>query len=107
MLPAALCVSLGRRHLGVRHLIRGILGLGGLLAAIMMLADGMYWQFRGIGEMSNSGELGPVLERFLKGCQSEGAVIAAIIFVLSVIILSWPPKPRKMMLTPALNQGVS
>jgi len=107
MLPAALCVSLGRRHLGVRHLMRGILGLGGLLAAIMMLADGMYWYFQGIGEMSNSGELGAVLERFLNGCQSEGAVFAAIIFVLSVIILAWPPKPRKMMLTPALNQGVS
>jgi hypothetical protein len=107
MLPAALCVSLGRRHLGVRHLIRGILGLGGLLVAIMMLADGMYWQFHGIGEMSNYGELGPVLERFLQGCQSDGAIFAAIIFVVSAIILAWPPKPRKMTLTPALNQGVS
>ena len=107
MLPAALCVSLGRRHLGVRHLIRGILGLGGLLAAVMLLAEGMYWHFRGMGQMSNSGELGPILERILKGCQSEEAIFAAIIFVISVIILSWPPKPRKMTLAPALNQGVS
>lgn len=107
MLPAALCVSLGRRHLGVRHLIRGILGLGGLFAAVMLLADGMYWQFRGIGDVSNSNGLGPVLERVLKGCQSDGAVYGAIIFVISIIILSWPPKPRKMMLTPAFNQGVS
>jgi hypothetical protein len=107
MLPAALCVSLGRRHLGARHLIRGILGLGGLVAAVILLADGMYWQFRGMGEVGNSGELGPILERVLKGCQSEEAVFAAIIFVISIIILSWPPKPRKMMLIPAFNQGVS
>jgi len=107
MLPAALCVSLGRRHLGARHLIRGILGLGGLFAAVLLLADGMYWIFRGVSEVGGSEELGPVLERVLKGCQSEEAVYAAIIFVISGIILSWPAKPRKMMLTPALNQGVS
>ena len=107
MLPAALCVSLGRRHLGARHLIRGIIGLGGLLGAVILLADGMLWKFRGMGAASNYEELGPILERILKGFQSEEAVFAAIIFVISVIILSWPAKPRKMILTPALNQGVS
>ncbi|MHC4203670.1 MAG: protein kinase domain-containing protein [Planctomycetota bacterium] len=106
MLPAALCVSLGRRHLGARHLIRGIVGLGGLLGAVMLLADGMLWKFRGMGEEINHGELGPILEHILKGLQSEEAVFAAIIFVISVIILSWPAKPRKMMLNPAFNQGV-
>jgi TM2 domain-containing membrane protein YozV len=107
MLPAALCVSLGRRHLGASHLIRGILGLGGLFASVMLLADGMHWKFRGMIDEGNYGELGPILEQILKGFQSEEAVFAAIIFVISVIILSWPAKPRKMTLTPALNQGVS
>jgi hypothetical protein len=106
MLPATVCVSLGRRHLGARHLIRGIIGLVGLLAAVLSLADGMYWTFRR-GSVANFEEFGSVLERVLKGLQSEGAFFAAIIFVVSVIILSWPARPKKMMLTPALNQGVS
>ncbi|MHC4325400.1 MAG: TM2 domain-containing protein, partial [Planctomycetota bacterium] len=107
MLPAAVCVSISRRHLGACHLIRGILGLGGLLSAVLLLADGMYWKFRSVETATGTEELGPILERILKGCQSQEAVFAAIIFVISVIILSWPAKPRKMMLNPALNQGVS
>ena len=107
MLPAALSVSLGRRHLGARHLVRGILGLGGLFAAVSLLADGINWRFRGMSEEINQGEIGLILEQILKGLQSEEAVFAAIIFVISAVILSWPPKPRKMILNPALNQGVS
>jgi len=107
MLPAAVCVSLGRRHLGARHLIRGVLGLGGLLAAVLLLADGMYWAFRRAETMIGTEEFGPVLERVVKGCMTEEAAFAAITFVISVVILAWPARPRKMMLTPALNQGLS
>jgi hypothetical protein len=107
MLPAAVCISLGRRHLGARHLIRGVLGLGGLVAAILMLADGMYWGFRrGVPEAGFT-EFGQVLERVLKGLQSEGAFFAAVIFVASVVILSWPARQKSTVLTPALNQGIS
>ena len=106
MLPAAVCISLGRRHLGARHLIRGILGLGGLLAAVLMLADGMYWGFHRRGAV-NYEEFGSVLERVLKGLQSEGALFAAILFVAAVVILAWPARTRKTILTPALNQGLN
>ncbi|MHC4352553.1 MAG: TM2 domain-containing protein [Planctomycetota bacterium] len=111
MLPAAVCISLGRRHLGARHLIRGILGLGGLLAAVLMLADGMYRPFYGGYRSENAytigEEFGSVLQRVLKGLQSEGALFAAILFVAAVVILAWPARPRKMMLTPALSQGLN
>jgi hypothetical protein len=107
MLPAAVCVSLGRRHLGARHLIRGILGLSGLLAAVLMLADGMYWSFRRMETMTGTEKLGPVFERVLKGLQTEGAFFAAMLFVAAVVILAWPARPKTMMLTTALNQGIS
>jgi len=111
MLPAAVCVSIGRRHLGARHLIRGVLGLGGLLASVLMLLDGMYWSFRGDYRGNNSyvvgEEFGSVLERVVKGCSSEGAFFAAVIFVAAVVILAWPARPKKPMLTPALNQGLN
>ena len=107
MLPAAVCVSLGRRHLGARHLIRGVLGLGGLVATILMLAEGMYWGFRhGIPETGLS-EFGQVLGCVLEGLKREDAFFAAMIFVASVVILSWPPRQKRTVLTPALNQGIS
>ena len=107
MLPAAVCVSIGRRHIGARHLIRGVLGLAGLVATVLMLADGMYWGFRrGVPETGFT-EFGQVLERVLKGLQSEGAFFAAMIFVASVVILSWPARQNRTVLTPALNQGIS
>lgn len=106
MLPAAVCVSIGRRHLGARHLIRGILGLGGLVAAVLMLADGMYWSFRRVETATGTQELGPVFERLVEGLKSEGAFFAAVIFVVSVVVLAWPARPRKAVLTPALNQGL-
>ncbi len=107
MLPAVVCISIGRRHLGARHLIRGILGLGGLLAAVLVLGDGMYWTFRRGTHVTGHEGFGPTLERLLKGLQSEGAFFAAILFIAAVIILAWPARPRKPMPTPALNQGVS
>ncbi|UCE46970.1 MAG: protein kinase, partial [Phycisphaerales bacterium] len=84
MLPAVVCVSIGRRHLGARHLIRGILGLGGLLAAVLMLGDGMYWTFRRGVPAGGYENFGPILERLLKGLQSEGALFAAILFIVAV-----------------------
>jgi len=107
MLPAAVCVTLGRRHLGARYLIRGILGLGGLLAAVLILGEGMYWSFRRALPEAGYEEFGTVFTRLLKGLQSEGAFFAAIAFVAAVVVLAWPARPRKMMLTPALSPGVS
>ena len=107
MLPAAVCVSIGRRHLGARHLVRGVLGLGGLLSAVLMLANAMYYSFRRGNPVTGYEKFGAVLERVLKGCQHEEAFFAAIIFVVAVVILAWPARPREMMLTPSLNQGIS
>ena len=109
ILPAAVFVSMGRRHLGARHLIRGVLGLAGLLAAVTLLSDGISYSF-GRAQLNptlGSPKIGPIIECLLKGLQNEEAVFAAIIFVISVVILAWPARPRKMMLTPALNQGIS
>ena len=104
---AAIFIVTGRRHLGARHLIRGVLGLGGLFATVMWLSDGIAWGFRrGMNDLSSQ-PLGVVLERMLKGCQNEEVVIAGVFFLVSVVILAWPARRKQVMLTPALNQGVS
>jgi hypothetical protein len=104
---AAIFIVTGRRHLGASHLVRGVLGLGGLFATVMWLADGVAWGFRrGMNDLGSE-PLGVVLERMLKGCQNEEVVMAGMFFLLSVVVLAWPARRKQVMLTPALNQGVS
>jgi hypothetical protein len=107
LLFAAVFVIIGRRHSGACHLIRGVLGLGGLLAAVMWLAEGISWGFRGNDEALASQQIGPILEMVLKGCQSEEVLFAGVFFLVSVVILAWPARHKQIMLTPALDQGVS
>jgi hypothetical protein len=104
---AAIFIVTGRRHLGARHLLRGVLGLGGLFATVMWLTDGIAWGFRrGMNDLGSQ-PLGVVLERMLKGCQNEEVVFAGIFFLVSVVVLAWPARRKQVMVTPALNQGVS
>jgi hypothetical protein len=106
LVVAAAFIVTGRRHLGARHLIRGVLGLGGLLATVMWLSEGIAWGFRGVPNLGSQ-QLGVVLERMLEGCQSEEVVIAGIFFLVSVVVLAWPARRKQVMWPPALNQGVS
>ena len=104
---AAIFIVTGRRHLGARHLIRGVLGLGGLFATVMWLSDGIAQGFRrGMNDLGSQ-PLGAVLETMLKGCQNEEVVMAGMFFLLSVVMLAWPARRKQVMVTPALNQGVS
>ena len=107
LLFAAVFVIIGRRYLGARHLMRGVLGLGGLLAAVMWLSEGISWGFRGNDETLASQQIGPVLEMVLKGCQSEEVLFAGVFFLLSVVVLAWPARRKQIIYNPALNQGVS
>jgi len=106
LLLAAIFIIIGRRHLGARHLVRGVLGLAGLLAAVMWLCDGISWGFRGIDDLGSQ-QLGVVLERMLRNCQGEEVVFAGVFFLVSIVVLAWPPRRKEMTLTPALGQGVS
>jgi hypothetical protein len=103
---AAVFIITGRRHLGTRHLVRGILGLGGLLATLMWLTQGISWEFRRFNDFGPE-HLGKTLERMLEGCQSEPVAIAGIFFLVSVVVLAWPARRKQITLPPALNQGVS
>jgi hypothetical protein len=107
LLLAAVFVIIGRRFSGACHLIRGVLGLVGLLAAVMWLSDGISWGFRGSDEALASLQIGPILDMVLKGCQSEEVIFAGVFFLVSVVILAWPARRKQIIYNPALNQGVS
>ncbi|MEJ2703964.1 MAG: protein kinase [Sedimentisphaerales bacterium] len=107
LLIASVFIVIGRRHSGARHLIRGVLGLAGLLGALMWLSDGISSGFRYGRSAFDSGQIGPVLDRILQSCQSEEVAFAGVVFLVSVVVLAWPAHPKQVALTPALGQGVS
>jgi len=108
LLLAAVFMVMGRRHLGIRHLTRAVLGLGGLFSAIFLFIDCTSgYRFRNIQEALNKNQLGPAFEKLLDGCIDGEAVFAAFIFLASIIILAWPPRRKQIVTTPAPDQGVS
>ncbi|MBN2181471.1 MAG: protein kinase [Sedimentisphaerales bacterium] len=108
LLLAAVFMIMGRRHLGIRHLLRAVLGLGGLFFSIFLFIDGIGgYRFRNIQDSLNSRQIGPAFEKLLDNCTSEEAVFAAFIFLVSVIILAWPPRRKQIVTTSAPNQGAS
>jgi hypothetical protein len=108
LLLAAVFMVIGRRHLGIIHLMRVVFGLGGLFFAIFLFIDciGGY-SFRNIQESLDARQIGPAFEKLLDSCTGEEAIFAAFIFLVSIIILAWPPRRKQIITTPAPNQGAS
>ena len=108
LLFAAVCTVIGRRHLGARHLLRAVLGLAGFLWAVTMFTNHVAERrLDEVFDMLNAQQIGPAVERLLAICSGQGAVVAGIIFLVSVVVLAWPARRRQTTFTPALNQGVS
>lgn len=109
LLFAAICMVIGRRHLGARHLLRAVLGLTGFLWAVTMFTDQVSGHsFDEVVNMLNSQQTGLAIDRLLEICSGQGVIYAGVIFLVSVVILAWPPRRRQQtILTAVPNQGVN
>jgi hypothetical protein len=108
LLLAAVFTIIGRRYLGARHLVRGMLGLAGFVFAFIFFSDAMSGSyFQEVVNMLNSQQIGPAVETLLRSIHDEQALFAGIFFLASVVVLAWPARRRQAILTPAPNQGVS
>ncbi len=102
----AVFIILGRRHWGIQHLIRALLGLVGLFFAFLAFSDAFPNSYpTGFNELLKSGQKGPAFEMLLNSIGSAEVIIAGIIFLISVVILAWPPNKQTILTTPQ-NQGV-
>ena len=103
----AVFIILGRRHWGIQHLIRALLGLVGLLFAFLAFSHAFPYNYPvGFNELLKSGQKGPAFEMLLNSLSNDEIVMAGIIFLISVVILAWPPKKQTILTTPQ-TQGVS
>jgi len=104
---AVIFIIIARRKSGPLHIIRAVLGLLGLLAALLFLSEGLPRYPQEVIDMLNSDQLGPALEKLLKSTGEDEAVMALILVVVSVIILAWPPRQKQPVFrTVAQNQEV-
>jgi len=107
LLLAIICLSAGRRHLGAAHLLRAVVGLIGILGAVLLFAGAAYGgSFNEAAEMLNSGQIGTAFELALGAFHRGKAIGAAVLFVLSVIILAWPARRKESAYVALSNQGV-
>ncbi len=107
LLLAGVFIILGRRHLGVRHMLRAILGLMAFFCVLLVFSDAMSGSYyQEVVNMLNSQQIGPAFDKLLTSTHNEKAASAGVLFLLSVVVLAWPARSRQMILTPAHYQGV-
>ncbi len=94
-----------RRSFGVMHMLRGVVGVMGLLLAMVPLSQAFQRQggWIGIGAYVSHKQYAEAVNQVLQNFQTSDAVVAAVIFLVSIIILSWPP--RKATPEPAAPKG--
>jgi hypothetical protein len=105
---AAIFIMIGRRRSGPMHLIRAILGLSGFFWALQMFRGAALSteQVQKVVEFIQQNQMGPALEQLFSAFNREEVVFAGAIILVSVLILSWPPRRRTPIFAPLPNQGV-
>jgi hypothetical protein len=105
---AAILIMIGRRRFGPAHLIRAIAGLGGFFWAIQLFrSDAVSTDSaRRMVDLIQQNQVGPALEILFRAFSQEEAIVAGVITLISVLILSWPPRKRAPVFAPLPHQGV-
>jgi hypothetical protein len=88
--------------------MRALLSLVGFFFAIMLFRNEAMSQ----GEIQNivglfqSDQVNLALERLFRVISQEEAMVAAVIMLVSVLFMSWPPRRRMPVFAPMPPQGV-
>jgi hypothetical protein len=105
---AAILIMIGRRRYGPAHLIRALAGLGGFFWAVQLFRSEAIStdSVQRMVDLIQQNQAGPALEILLRALSQEEAIVAGVIMLVSVLILSWPPRKRVPVFGPLPHQGV-
>ena len=96
MVVAASCMILARRRFGAAYMTRAALAMLGFILALLALSASVPSTYPPkVIDMLQNDQVGPALEHLLGATKTSAAVFAAIFFVLSLIVLVWPPRKEK------------
>lgn len=93
---AATFIVLARRKTSIIHIVRAVIGIGGLLSSLGLLSDsttGNAYEPAVIEKFRN-GQVGPALEMLFQRVREDQIIASLVIFVLSVVILAWPARSK-------------
>jgi len=95
MTVAAVFLIIGRRYQGGRHMIRAALGLLGLVIGLLTFAEVLPVHGGNIELAVNAirqNQAGAALELLTNRFDQGSAVAAALVFIVSIVVLAWPPR---------------
>jgi hypothetical protein len=102
-LIGAVFIIVGRRVHGISHILRALIGLGGVAGGVMFMVDELFntYQIR-------QNPPATVME-FLQHLDVTALAFGGVIIVVSLAMLAWPPRRRQPVFAPMPmpNQGVS
>jgi hypothetical protein len=102
---AATVMTVSRRRRGAAHIIRCLLGLGAMFIAYLILADAFrFVDGTELGRMFYENKVGPALEMVFARHPAADIVGATVTFLISVVLLAWPPKRRYRQVTTVQDQ---
>ncbi len=104
---AAILIMIGRRKNGPAHLVRAFIGLCGFFGAIQLFRYEVMsrGEVQAIVDLFRQNQAGPALERLFGAFSQEEAIFAGVFMLVSVLIMSWPPRRRTAVFGP-MPQGV-
>jgi hypothetical protein len=87
---------LARRHTSFFHILRGMIGIAGLILAITVLTSDFNAQYvwSSVAVEMNRHQAAPAVDAFLRPFRNPGPIIAAGICLVSFLILSLPHRRR-------------
>jgi TM2 domain-containing membrane protein YozV len=105
---AAMLIMIGRRKNGPAHLIRGLLGLVGFFFAILFIRGEVMGQheLQSIVSLLQQNQVSPAMDRLFTVFSEEDAIVAGVAMLVSVFVMSWPPRKRTPFFAPMPPQGV-
>ncbi|MBP7051136.1 MAG: protein kinase [Phycisphaerae bacterium] len=105
---AAVLIVIGRRKNGPAHVIRALAGLVGFFFGISFFCNEVMsrGETQNIVDLFRKEQAGPALERLFDVLSQEEAVVAGVIMLVSVLVMSWPPRRRTPVFAPMPPQGV-
>ena len=102
LICAGILMTIARRRDGIMHMLRSLVGVGGMLLSIAMVTasfhrhDSINRIWHPIADHLQADRIGPAIETFMQGVDSLPLVFAAIFLVVSILILAWPPKRHEV-----------
>jgi hypothetical protein len=94
-------IIIGRRVHGIFHILRAILGLAGVGITTIFLVESLFNRY----QLQRNPQ--KTYMQLLNNLDMSSLIICGIFLVISMAILSWPPRRRQPILAPMANQGVS